>query len=387
MTGPLKESYSEERHPVPQVRELQFSDFVENEHLGLGIPVAVIVKDQDRLMRAKRLVDTYTDQKGFSGRSQVHDLQNGFIYVTPLTSVLEVPDKSVAYLEFPEPRNIAKIGNSVVITAGDALHIFTTGLSGRDIVKNPYFGCLHSAKANKDSTKMVVCSTGFDSILEFDNRTRQELWRWTAWDHGYNLGANGSFVTEDKNLATAIRDEGKSVLLLDESVKRPGYGIPTAYRTTHVNEVTYDYDENFLLATFFHTGEIVRIQKETGISEILMSGMSHPHAIEKYKGGYIVTDTSHGLWYQLDQNFRIMVRVDFRGFPGKEKNMENIEWIQSVMPLTQELFVAVDANRQSLWIFDPVQKQYNRIKTKPEWAVQVVLPVDTEYIAAIQKRE
>lgn len=357
---------------------LHFKDFQRNELLGLGSPVVVVVKDQDRLTRHTRLIYAYSQKKKYHGRTTARDYLKGFVYQTELTSTLDLPEGRIYYKEFPEPRNISFAGNDILVTAANKVHIFKADTQQEMELDNQYFGNLHTSIPNDDNTRFIVTSTGFDSIVEFDQTTKKQTWRWTAWDHGYNVAANGSMVTENSQEAEKLRQAGHNVVLLDDNIKREGFGIPGAYRTTHVNEAIYDYDQNMVLATFFHKGILVRINRDTGLSDVVMSGMNNPHAIKKEDGGYIVTDTSNGAWFKLDNDFNIRLKVDFTEFPGKPENLTGIEWIQYVAPIGIGLYIAIDSNRQSAWVFNPKSQEYNQIPTNPEWSIQAILQLNDQ---------
>lgn len=361
-------------------KELNFKDFTKNEALGIGVPVVMVIKDQDRLARSARLIKTHSEQKGFHGRAGFREYLPGFCYITELTKNLDISDKSRWFKELPEPRSLVFIGNDIVLTAAEDVHIFDTISKKENLIKNPYFGNLHTTFPNFDNTRIIVSSTGFDSLLELDSKTKKETWRWTAWEHGYNRAANGSFITLNSQEAIELREAGNEVVLVDDSVKKEGFGIPTAFRTTHINGAIYDYDPNFILATLYHKGTVVRINRQSGESEILMRDLKNPHAVQKDNGGYIVTDTSHGVWYQLNRDFSVKTKLSFTDFPGKPEEMKEIEWVQYVSPLSNGLYIAADANRQSAWVFDPKKQEYNQIIINPNWSVQAILPIEKREI-------
>lgn len=364
-------------------KELHFKDFVKNEALGIGLPVIIVVKDQDRLAKSRRSIETLLEKRKFNGRSGFRDFLNGFCYTTELNANLQIPDKNTWLKELPEPRSVLFVKNDIILTAANAIHIFDTKSKNEIIIKNPYFGCLHTSTPNIDNTKLLISSPGFDSLLEYDLDSKKETWRWTAWEHDYNRAANGNYITLDAERASRLRESGNEVTLVDDSFKKEGFGIPTTFRTTHVNGAIYDYDSNFILATFYHEGTVVRIDRHSGQSNIVIRNLKHPHGIQKDNGGYMVTDTSHGIWYQMDKDFNIKTKLDFTDFPGKSKGMEDIEWVQYVTPLSNELYIAADANRQSAWVIDLKKQEYNQIVTNTNWSVQVILPIDLKGIEAL----
>ena len=71
------------------------------------------------------------------------------------------------------------------------------------------------------------------------------------------------------------QDEGKNFLLIDNPKTQ---SLPTAQRSAFINSVAYHMDnENLILATFFHAGKMIQINKKDNSVLTVIEFMQHPH--------------------------------------------------------------------------------------------------------------
>jgi hypothetical protein len=111
-----------------------------------------------------------------------------------------------------------------------------------------------------------VASTGLDLLLEF-SRDGEILWNWWATDHGFELTPTG------------CRRE------LDKSADHRTIQYGTLNQTTHINSAAELPDGRFL-ASLFHQGMVIAIDRESGEWQPVLEGLDHPHAVR-------VLDDSH----------------------------------------------------------------------------------------------
>ncbi|MBO0783651.1 MAG: hypothetical protein J2P37_32975 [Ktedonobacteraceae bacterium] len=182
----------------------------------------------------------------------------------------------------------------VLVTTFSSIHELDplTGTLRQDVVTLPVFNALHSVSRTRSG--YVVASTGVDLIVEF-NLQGEILWEWWATDHGFAHTPKGELRQLDKE---ADQREIK-------------YG--TLQQTTHVNSVAELPDGRFL-ATLFHQGTVVAIDRETGRWQTVLEGLDHPHSVRILDGQrFSVADTVHGkaLLARLDgQRARVEEEVD-----------------------------------------------------------------------------
>ena len=148
-----------------------------------------------------------------------------------------------------------------------------TGAIQRDIVTLPLFNALHSISRSRRG--YLVASTGVDLLVEF-NRQGEVLWTWWATDHGFEETPTGQRRELDKTA--------------DQRIQKYG----TLAQTTHVNSVA-ELPDGRILATLFHQGTVIVIDRETGVWQTLVEGLDHPHAVRVLdEEHFTIADTVHG---------------------------------------------------------------------------------------------
>ena len=143
----------------------------------------------------------------------------------------------------------------------------------QNVVSLPLFNALHSISRTRRG--YLVASTGVDSLVEF-NRNGELLWNWWATDHGFVSTPTGERRELDKALDhRAIR-----------------YG--TLSQTTHVNSAS-ELADGHVLATLFHQGMVIHIDRTSGKWRPILEGLDHPHAVRVLDESYFtVADTVNG---------------------------------------------------------------------------------------------
>ncbi|HXR65007.1 MAG TPA: hypothetical protein VN729_03740 [Ktedonobacteraceae bacterium] len=165
--------------------------------------------------------------------------------------------------------------NGVLVTTFSGVHEINpeTGALQQDIVSLPLFNALHSISRSRRG--YLVASTGVDLLVEF-NLQGEVLWTWWATDHGFDLTPTGERRELDKTL--------------DQRVQKFG----TLAQTTHVNSVA-ELPDGRILATLFHQGTVIAIDRETGAWQTLLEGLDHPHAVRVLdEEHFTIADTVHG---------------------------------------------------------------------------------------------
>ncbi len=174
--------------------------------------------------------------------------------------------------------------HGMLITAFDRIYEVDTKLDTvrPGVITSPLFNALHSISRTKRG--YLVASTGLDLLLEFD-RKGEILWSWWATDHGFEFTPTGQ------------RRE------LDKSADHRTIKYGTLSQTTHVNSVA-ELPNGRILASLFHQGMVIAIDRDTGAWLPVLENLDHPHSIrildEKH---FTVADTVRGraLFVQLDQ--------------------------------------------------------------------------------------
>lgn len=165
--------------------------------------------------------------------------------------------------------------DGVLITSFASIHQIDAGVSTlqHDVVSSPLFNALHSISRTRQG--YLVASTGLDLLVEF-NREGEILWTWWATDHGFALTPNGRRRIIDKTADHRTIQYG------------------TLSQTTHVNAAAELPDGN-VLASLFHQGIVIVINRETGKWQPVLAGLDHPHAVRVVdEEHFTVADTVRG---------------------------------------------------------------------------------------------
>jgi len=218
-----------------------------------------------------------------------------------------------------------------------------------DAVSLPMFNMLHSLSRTKRG--YLVASTGLDAVLEF-TREGELLWSWWATDHGFDHTPTGELRVVDKE-----RDH--------RGVK---YG--TLAQTTHVNSVS-ELPDGTILASLFHQGMIIAIDRASGDWRPVLEGLDHPHSIRVLAQDYItVADTGRGR--------ALMVRInDGKGTIEAEVSADTT-WLQDcAYDYRHDHWILVDGknSRVSLRSGAAGDKALRRFDLNPEWRLYEVLPL------------
>ena len=195
------------------------------------------------------------------------------------------------------------------------------------ILNNQYFHCLHLLSGSQDGDLLVV-STGVDAVLKINIDTPEKLnAAWFATENGYNISANGNPRYIDKKF-----DHQHCQAYL------------TPEHTTHINSIC-EYRPDYLLATFFHQGELVLINLKSGQAEIVIEGLSNPHGIRKASFGYLLSDTNGQRIIKLDNSLRKIGQIN-----------GNYNWIQDAVELKNGNIAIADADNGRIVIVKPSGK-------------------------------
>ena len=163
----------------------------------------------------------------------------------------------------------------VFVTSFGSIHKVDTdsGVVHQNVISSPLFNALHSISRTRRG--YLVASTGLDLLVEF-NRDGEILWNWWATDHGFELTPTGLPRKLDKSADHRIIQYG------------------TLSQTTHINSAAELQDGKFL-ASLFHQGMVILIDRETGEWQSVLEGLDHPHSVRILdEEHFTVADTVRG---------------------------------------------------------------------------------------------
>jgi hypothetical protein len=270
-----------------------------------------------------------------------------------------------------EPYGVAVSRNKMALAGPNYLQLIDIDSGKVRQLHDPWMSQAHTVEFSTDGRKLLVGSAGFDAIFEFDTTSGKIVWQWFAWDHGFDQSKLGHYVVRSVTKYKALAAAGHEVLLIEDPKKYP-FGIPTRQKPAHLNSAHYDSDGR-VLVTLFHQGAGYVIDRKTGKSKEVISGLSNPHKLSRRKrGGYFISDTKGGKLIFFDEKYRPDYEISLVGTPGVARSPDLSEFLQNTTELHVDLFACVDIHRSSLWLIDVKRRRYRGIKFPPEWSVHDV---------------
>jgi DNA-binding beta-propeller fold protein YncE len=285
------------------------------------------------------------------------------------------------HIRLNDPIGIDVFEAKIALSSRDRVLVFDAANRRLETFENPWFATLHSVAFSKDGDCLLVASSGYDTIFELSVESGRVLWDWNSWEHGYSVSvAGGKVFTRNGRPPSAVEIDGRELVHVDPG-HFGGAGVPIWQRPVHLNGAAYDHDGN-ILATLFHQGKAVKIDKVTGACVELVSNLDKPHAfLPDRAGGYLVTSTggAEARTLLLDRSFRVEKCVSPSGLFGiRDGFPEGEEWLQYATCLGSDLYSMVDIHRSSLFLVSPERRAYRRIGFSRDWAVQMVIEVPSE---------
>jgi hypothetical protein len=277
-----------------------------------------------------------------------------------------------------EPYGIDASETKLALATAQSVQLIDMDTGKSTICGNAWLNQGHTVEFSPDGSKLLVGSSGFDAIFEFDTKTGKPIWEWFAWDHGFDKSKLGHFVVRSAARHKMLESLGKEVLLIDNPEMHK-FGIPTRKKPAHLNSACYDSDARILI-TMFHQGAGYVIDRNTGDVREVISGLSNPHKLVRRKrGGFFISDTKKGKIIFLDGEFHREYEVTLVGMSGIARAPILSEFLQNTTELKEDLFACIDIHRSSLWIIDVKQRRYRRIKFPVEWSVHDVARIGRQH--------
>lgn len=299
--------------------------------------------------------------------------QGGLVYVKIESGQIT---KTKILAKYKEARGIDLKDNLLAISSENEIYIFDIEKKQKTIIQNPWLSYIHTVKFNENATRILVASSGVDTILEFDLKSGQKTWEWNAWEAGINKGVNPEtgeehFLTRSQEIAEKYEQQQKNYIL----IKNPDEDkLPTALRAAFINSAEYDFDGNILL-TFFHDGVVRRLNKKSQNLDTILQGFNKPHGGLALESGYLVTDTAGGRL--VHQHNNTQTGYYFHNLKGKDARLKELEWLQT-SHVHRNSIITIDSNRTSFVIFKPESNSKMIVPYNPDWAVQDFIIVNND---------
>lgn len=230
--------------------------------------------------------------------------------------VWQMEMESPAGLYYDEQTGLLYINS---IRKGKILIISMSDKKIIDTIDNPYFNKPHSLV--KTANGFFVSSPGVDAIVEINTRGNT-LFSLFFVDCGYSF------------------DQFGNKRVINKGINHQSVEYPSLHQTTHVNYVRYlDNSETQIVATLFHVGELVVVDKATKTLTVKLSGLKNPHNFKPAGEQFLLCNTCGNVVFVLDKEFSISRVVQFD---------KRISWIQDAIWIPQDdtiLVADADSNK------------------------------------------
>lgn len=353
-----------------KIRNYDLSTFKTDHHFYNGISLLITIKSFDLQAIRERYLKTRSKKSNRTGSVERRKTSIGGI------AHLEMKGGKIArsaiLARMPEPRGVHAANDTLALSAENKVYV----IDNEQIytIADPWFSYIHTVQLNPDNqSRVLVSSSGFDSIFEYDFLQNHKTFEWFAWENGFARGRDPEtgesvYLTRSRQQAIIYQNEGTPHIFISDPRTEK---LPTAKRAAFINSVVYHQKQDLLLATFFHEGAVFAIDRKTGKAVKVLDGMKNPHGGQIYHQCYMGTSTGTG--EVVTGDITTQNRYDFSKMPGKPEFLESMEWVQNTIPIGNNL-LAIDSNRNAFVIFNPEKKLIDIIPYDPNWAVQDMAP-------------
>ena len=252
-------------------------------------------------------------------------------------------------VEMLSPAGMARSDKGVFVASSSTIHHFSPDLSTfrQDAVSQPLFNVLHSISRTRNG--YLVASTGVDALAEFDEQG-DLLWDWWAHEHGFDMTPMGV------------------PRFLDKTEDQRGIKYGTLDQSTHVNSAA-ELPDGRILATLFHQGMVVMIDRESGDWQPVLEGLNHPHAVR-------VLDDQHFTRADTGTGRALLVSlVNQRGRIVMEVKVET-NWLQDAQYSERDdCWFLVDGKHSRVLLYSGISgyKPLEQFDLDPEWRLYELL--------------
>jgi hypothetical protein len=346
------------------MKRIDISNFKKDSSFYKQIDLILTVKSFDLQAIRKRYLESKKNKR--SGSTQRREPALGGVVSLSIYKGKLFDEEVLTQLK--EPRGIDFLHKKLAISSEDKVYVITDDLQ---TIENDFFSYIHTVSFSPfDKDKLMVSSSGFDCIFEYDLKNSCPVWEWFAWENGYDKGKNPQtnsdiFLTRDKYTAEQWKKEEKPYLLIDDPKTQ---SLPTAQRSAFINSVAYHiHKEDFILATFFHEGKMMQINRKDDSLSCIIDNMHHPHGGKRSDTISMATSTNSGeiVVIKDDEEKRYFTN----NLSGKTIELDQMEWLQNSI-IVDHLIITIDSNRTSFIIIDPQNERYDIIPYNLDWAIQ-----------------
>ncbi len=382
-------------------------DFQKVDSLGSGQPVTLVVKEINT-PASLALRTSKWDPKSNKLAAPLRDVdRNAFVMVLQLGHNMS-REKSTWQIGGAEPKAVAMRDDITLVAFADEIVVLDT-FTGKPIgnpIRDPRFRGLHTIEFHPFIKNRVLVSSGgidrfFELEIDFKHSTHRIIYEWSAWKQGFNTNehvsvyeqgqvlprSKGEILTYEQAVQRAQQGAhatSKSIVVINPDQVEHPLGIGQAFRILDPNGVFYGKTADKFIATLFHVGKLVEIDRLTGKMRTIDSNLDKPHGFIAYGNGYLLSNSRSGKLLEYDHNYKPIASYDFSTLPVNPEMERHYhsDWIQYSYPLGDGLIAAVDSRRSTIIVLDPSRKIYSSYPYNSQWVLQSVSPVLSEGLSS-----
>jgi hypothetical protein len=243
------------------------------------------------------------------------------------------------------PAGFATDGDRLYVASmyGNRILVLDSELDIVDTFATRLMNDLHSVTLSDHG--LLITSSGTDAVLEI-SPTGGTRWDWLATEHGFDRGPSGHLTRTARNRDYRLSE------------------IATGMQATHCNSALAAtlQGRDVVLATLFHQGQLVALDRSTGHAEVLVRGMRNPHSIRRRPGGWLLSDSRASAAVLLSEDFWVEAVIE-----------SDFNWVQDALPLGDNEVLIADANNSRFVIWDlPAGKPARCVGFPSEWKIYQV---------------
>jgi hypothetical protein len=269
---------------------------------------------------------------------------------TGLLCLLDETGKPQQAIELLSPAGMVRSNDGgIFVAAASTIHRVSSDLTSiqTDVVNQPLFNVLHSLSRTQHG--YLIASTGIDVLAEFDEQGNL-LWDWWAIEHGFAMTPTGV------------------PRVLDKAADHRSIKYGTLEQTTHVNSAA-ELPDGRILATLFHQGMVIMIDRASGDWQPVLEGLDHPHSVRVLdEQHFTVADTARGralLVSLVEQRGRIVMEI-----------RADTDWLQDCQYSERDdCWFLVDGKNSRILLYSGISgyKALDQFELNPEWRLYEML--------------
>lgn len=348
-----------------QIERINLASFSNDQHFYDKIELIVAIKNFDLAAIRKRYLASKKEKSGKTGSVERRAVSQGGLAKITIEKGKITNEEILVKLN--EPRGIAVLDDIFSFSAENTIYIIKDDVQ---TLNDPWFSYIHTLDFDENGEKLIVSSSGFDVLFEYDVKSLKKTYEWWAWENGFNIGFDAKKDEAIILSRKALSDADKRVVVINDPANQV---LPTAMRSAFINSVVYDRaDNNKLLATFFHEGKVYAIDKKSGQAIPELEGLKTPHGGERLGEDVFATSTGSGeVVFQANNKKSI---YSFKDLKGKPDFLADMEWLQNSKSIGDNI-ITIDSNRTSFVIFNRKTQQMDIIPYNSNWAIQDMVQV------------